>query len=165
MSRFMGALGLGLLLVTALNGGCVARTYWHGKIDYPPRLKDHPIDVLLAGEPSPHPFQLLGTARIDGYYFTGSEILIRGAQREARKRGGDAIVLGGAFEYASATAYVGGSPGHVGAAAAATPGGSAAAVVYAPPVPPTPVTVAWPILHTLVLRYDKSSASGERRDP
>ncbi len=170
-SAMRQSLVVSILMVVGMNGGCVARTYWHGKLNYPPRPKEHPIDILLPGERTPYPCEILGTARIDGYYATGSEILIRGAQRQARKRGGDAIVLGEAFEYARASShlYIPGSPGQSNAAAIAAPGAAAAAITYTAPTPPVvvPVTAMWPILHAVVLRYERPETQTEhpKRDP
>jgi hypothetical protein len=127
-----------LLLWCLLLSGCVARTYWYGKLGLPSKPAGYPIDVLLPGETINHPYQVLGIIQVDGWYGTGSETLIKGAQVQARKRGGDAIVLGElGYKVVSYNTYIPGNPSYLvaagssssssAAAAAATPNVAAAA--------------------------------------
>ena len=145
-----------------LLSGCVARSYWMGKVGIPSRSPDHPIDVLLPGEVINRPYIVLGTIQVDGYYGTGTETLIKGAQAQARKHGGDAVVLGEfGQKIVSYTTYVSGQPGGAAAAAASSAYGSAAAVVIKAPTPDKVINsqVSWPTMSAIVLRYTDSASS------
>jgi len=144
------------IAMSVLLTGCVARTYWMGKLDYPMRASAQPIEILLPGETISRPYEVLGVVQVDGWYATGTETLTRGAQREARKRGGDAIVLGQFGQrIVSYTTYIPGQPGYAGAAAASGPQAAAAAAVIRAPTPDRviPSQVAWPIMSAIVIRY------------
>ena len=127
-----------------------------GKLGFPSRPTNHQVDILLPGEVINHPYIVLGIIQVDGYYGTGSETLIKGAQEQARKHGGDAIVLGEfGQKVVSYTMYVPGQPGSATAAAVSSLYGSVAAIAVRAPVPDRVVDsqVAWPTMSAIVLRY------------
>ena len=139
-----------------LLSGCVARSYWMGKVGIPSRPSDSPVDVLLPGEVINRPYIVLGVIQVDGYYGTGTETLIKGAQTQARKHGGDAVVLGEfGQKIVNYTTYVPGQPGDVAAAAASSAYGAAAAVAIRAPTPDKVINsqVFWPTMSAIVLRY------------
>lgn len=159
-----------VLFVSLVN--CVARTDWYGKVGYPPRAYNHPIDVFLPGEDVPRPFEVLGVTQVDGYYVTGTETLTEGAMEQARKHGGDAIVLGEAgHRFSSFTLVTPGRPASLsmssssqaaavvasgrGWGAAGAAASSATTVHYQAPVPDRYETysASWPFLSAIVLRY------------
>lgn len=175
-----------IIFCCLLSSGCVARTYWYGKVGLPSKAADYPIDVLLPGETIGHPYQVLGIVQVDGWYGAGSETLIKGALVQARKRGGDAVVLGDLGQkVVSYNTYIPGDPGYLVAAGAsssssaavavATPNAAAAAaasssssrgmVAYRAPTPARviPAQVAWPTLSAIILRYTDANSSGEEK--
>jgi len=146
------------IVLQATLTGCVARTYYYGKMDREAKPDGHEIQILLPGEPVPRPYEVLGIVQVDGYYATGTEKLIRGAQKKARKKGGDAIVLGPVGQkVVSYTLVVPGQPGAAAAAAAASSGGGAAAAAAVAPTPDRviPAQVAWPTMSAIILAYTK----------
>ena len=157
-SKFLAIKTIFLLvpLMAMFFNGCVARSYYYGKLDLPPNVDDHKIDIYLPGEIVPSAFDVVGIVQVDGYYGTGTETLIKGAQANARKKGGDAIVLGPVGQRVETySMYYAGEPGYAGAAAVATPNGSAAVAVVKAPTPDrvVPMQVAWPTISAIILVY------------
>jgi peptidoglycan hydrolase-like protein with peptidoglycan-binding domain len=156
-----GVAMVGLTVVVFLLSGCVSRAYYYGKLDLPSKPKDAPVDVLLPGEVLSRPYKVIGVVQIDGYYGTGTETLIRGAQAKARKSGGDAIVLGPVGQrVVQYNMYIPGEAGYAGAGAVSTPAGTAAVAVIKAPTPTQiiPCQVAWPTMSAIVLAYEQQAA-------
>lgn len=159
---------LAVILCCVFLSGCAARSYWMGKVGIPSRPAEHPIDVLLPGEVINRPYIVLGIIQVDGYYFTGTETLIKGAQVQARKHGGDAIVLGEfGQKVVSYTTYIPGQSGGAVAAAASSAYDSAAAVAIRAPTPDKVINsqVFWPTMSAIVLRYTDNESSVSNRQP
>ena len=147
---------LSIILCCVFLSGCVARSYWMGKVGIPSRPAEYPIDVLLPGEVVNRPYIVLGIIQVDGYYMTGTETLIKGAQAQARKHGGDAVVLGEfGQKVMTYTTSIPGEPGGAVAAAASSAYGAAAAVAIRAPTPDRVINsqVSWPTMSAIVLRY------------
>lgn len=174
-----------LLLIALLSwlplSGCVAQSYWMGKVYLPAKPSNYPIEILLPGEIIEHPYQVLGVIQVDGWYGARDESLIRAAQNQARRHGGDALVMG---EFGKdIISYRSYSPGDsvetlvtgdssndaksgVLSYAAAVPvpvdPTTKAVAVRAPmPTKVVPASVAWPTISAIILRYTDIAKQNE----
>lgn len=148
-----------LLIISIFSlTGCVARTYWTGYRPLPSGSPDKEIMVFYPGDKLPKKWVPVGVMRVDGWYFTPDNILLDGALKTARKKGGDAIIVGefGNVQ-ASTLVSLGGNPAQFTSLAATDGNIAAVGMQYTAPTPPSefPVTVAWPAMSALVIKWVK----------
>jgi hypothetical protein len=146
-----------LIFIFSLTG-CVARTYWTGYRPQPRGYSDKEILIFYPGDKLPKKWVPVGSMRVDGWYFTPDNTLLEGALKTARKKGGDAIIVG-EFGSVSASTLVslGGTPAQFSGVAATDGNIAAVGIQYTAPTPPSqfPITVAWPALSALVIKWVK----------